>query len=91
MIEFRNLYPTQEEFIFGLERSVAMANEALRDVELLVNRFMAGEYFVTEEDISGWFKCPVEELPDIPHKIRFGKHCIWKKSDVDAFLESRRR
>lgn len=91
MIEFRNLYPTQEEFIFGIERAVSMANEALKDVEMLTNRYMAGEFYITEIQLAEWLGCSVEELPTIPHKISIGKHHLWKKADVEEYLESKRK
>lgn len=89
MIELQQ-YPSQEDFLDGISRCVAQVQEALGDIQYLSRRFSDGNYFMTAEQVADYLKCSVDEIPSMQrYRAVWSRGYIYKKSDVDDFIETK--
>lgn len=90
MIEFNTEHPTTEDFLDGIRRCVAQMNETLSDIQFLARRFSDGNYFMTENEVADYLRCAPNEIPKMPRfKPVHSKGCLYKKRDVDDFVETK--
>lgn len=89
MIELKQ-YPTQEDFLDGIARCVALVQTTLGDIQYLSKRFSDGNYFMTAEQVADYLKCSVDDIPTMPkYRASWARGYIYKKSEVDDFIETK--
>lgn len=89
MIELKQ-YPTQEDFLDGIARCNTLIQTALGDIQYLAKRFSDGNYYMTEDQVADYMKCTVDEIPKMPkYRAVWSRGYIYKKSEVDDFIESK--
>lgn len=83
-------YPVKEDFEETCARLFTQINTAIGELQYQVKRFADGETYMTIEEVAEYLRCDVESIPKMP-RYRVGvTKSLYKRADVDAFMETKR-
>lgn len=91
MLNLRTDFPCKEGIVEQLQNIYAQINDLTREAEqILRNACDTNDVYLTRDQVAEMFHCDPKKIPKGLPKIRFkNSHIIYRKADIDAFLESK--
>ena len=91
MLNLRSDVPIKAEVLEEVRVRFAQIRDLQNEAEQLLHMAIVEDkdVFMTREEVAELFKCPANRVPRVIPRIRIGKNWLFKKGDVNAFIEER--
>lgn len=91
MVNIRQEAVVREECMEKLELVLAQMREMILEVEKIAKLMTTDDYLLTRDEVSAYLRCDNTHIPKSIPRMRVSKNYLFRKRDVDAFLNSKRR
>lgn len=91
MVNIRQEAAVREECIEKMSLVLAQMREMILEVEKLARLMATDDYLLTRGEVAEYLRCDETHIPKSIPRMRVSKNYLFRKKDVDAFLNSKRR
>lgn len=90
MLNLKSDLPIKENLSNELQFRIAQIRDLLLEVEQIQKlQIEAEDLYYTREELAAKFKCDPHKIPRAIPSLRVSKNILYRKSDVDEFIENR--
>lgn len=92
MLNLKSDIPIKEELSEAFQLRIAQARDLLLEMEQIMKlELEAEDICYTRKELAEKFKCDEHKIPRAIPSFRVSKNILYRKRDVDEFIESRLR